>query len=308
MQMNSIIHENSDNFIEVLLTPENIFKISASSCGIEIDEQDSFFNDLLAKLETISSSSAELLQWKDQNCPRLFDSIQAKFLNILNMDFEDQSPVCKTDILSPFQLWFLQRSLPLLYFNDTRNSQLFLPETKKKGWDVLYSSKYEGLSAARFQAKVFDYRGATVTVICLENNSIYVIAIDQEWRNCGTCFGSNDSVFFQLSPRFIRVAKPSSFYCNLKFRSLPMKISFDKYFILDNAFHGVSEIEVFGCSGEDALIKQKDLKRREACQIEKNKKVSLPSTWDENPDRILLELGGLYSTANRREVFSRSDQ
>lgn len=64
------------------------------------------------------------------------------------------------------------------------------------------------------------------------------------FRNCGTCFGSNDSVFFQLSPRFIRVAKPSSFYCNLKFRSLPMKISFDKYFILDNAFHGVSDIEV----------------------------------------------------------------
>lgn len=36
--------------------------------------------------------------------------------------------------------------------------------------------------------------------------------------------------------------------------------------------------------------------------------VPLPGNWDDNPDKFLLELGGVYSTADRREIFRRDEE
>lgn len=36
-------------------------------------------------------------------------------------------------------------------------------------------------------------------------------------------------------------------------------------------------------------------------------KVPLPGEWEDNPDKLLLELAGVYSTDNRREVIDRRD-
>ncbi|VDK52777.1 unnamed protein product [Anisakis simplex] len=160
----------------------------------------------------------------------------------------------------------------------------------------------------RFETNVFDYRGPTVSIFHLQDGQIFVLAVDQEWRHSGSKFGSVDSVLIELQPKFKRIQKGSSVYCNLKLRNYPMKLSFDaNEMSIDKEMSEVIAVEVFGCSSEKTLQeqhKQKDWQRK---QVEKNKKVPLPGRWDDNPDKFILELGGVYSTADRREVFRRDD-
>ncbi|VDM45204.1 unnamed protein product [Toxocara canis] len=189
-------------------------------------------------------------------------------------------------------------------------------------WTLLYSSFEQGISVTRFEANVFDYRGPTVAIFQLKDGAVLVLAVDQEWRNSGSTFGSSNSVFMQLMPEFKRVQKSSSIYCNFKLRNFPMKLTFDRHMTIDKEMSQVIAVEVFGCSGAETLQEQQKQKEWQRRQIEKNKKVTqkfccsnifdliihiridvpLPGKWDDNPDKFLLELGGAYSTADRREV------
>lgn len=55
----------------------------------------------------------------------------------------------------------------------------------------------------------------------------------------------------------------------------------------------VTAIEAWGCAGASTHEQQQKLKQWQGRQVEKNKKVPLPGRWEENPDRLLLEMAGV---------------
>ncbi|VDD87946.1 unnamed protein product, partial [Enterobius vermicularis] len=125
--------------------------------------------------------------------------------------------------------------------------------------------------------------------------------------NSGSSFSSSSTILVQFLPQYRRV-EGASFYCNFKIRNCPMKLSLDQCATIDKEMANVAAVEVYGCGGADVFDDQQKQKERQKRQVEKNQKVPLPGNWDDNPDKFLLELGGVYSTADRREIFRRDEE
>ncbi|VDN33226.1 unnamed protein product [Gongylonema pulchrum] len=292
---------------------------------------------LLQMLDNRSKLLSPFKMWFLQCC--LPDVYFVKHLICVTEEGLLQMPDNRSKLLSPFKMWFLQCCLPDVYF------------VKREGavqkWTSLYSSFEHGISATkfeqlvfcyrgptvtviemedssiivlavdqewsspylyfRFEQLVFCYRGPTVTVIEMEDSSIIVLAVDQEWRNSGSRFGAQNCVFVRLAPFFKRVSKNSPMYCNFKLRTHARKLSFEEEFEVDPELTGIADLEIFACGGTESLEEKRFMDERRKRQIERSKKMPLPGKWDENPDKLLLEMAGAYSTDNRREVFDRND-
>ncbi|CAH1801060.1 unnamed protein product [Owenia fusiformis] len=204
-------------------------------------------------------------------------------------------------------------------------------------WHNLYSSNDHGLSMNRFQNHVFSYRGPTVSVISFEGGHSFAVAVDEEWREGSSRWGQETStlitcIFHELQPQFrFMKAGAGLMYYNQNNRNLPRCIqvgcdSKSLVLVIDTDFttvtyYGVQyklyniespimvcninctvlSIEVWGCGGNDVRgdqEKQKQWERKEA-QKHAQRKLKLED-WRDNPDKQLLELGGVSTEHAQR--------
>uniref|UniRef100_A0A915C434 TLDc domain-containing protein n=1 Tax=Parascaris univalens TaxID=6257 RepID=A0A915C434_PARUN len=302
----SLIGTSTDRYVEILLPPERMLRVSAQCAMGEYlrEEDEDFLHVLLAHIEKVGSSPAAITKWKDDYCNRLCDSVQTRVMSSLNLLAAPTLNDYGSDILSTLQMWFIHCSLPQIYLPKSKAQE---GDSSPLCWTPLYSSRQQGISVTMFEASVFGYRGPTVTIFRLKDGAVTVLAADDEWRNSGSMFGSVDSVLMQLLPEFKRIQKSSSIYCNFRLRNFPMRLAFDRYLCIDAEMNEVLAVEVFGCGGAQTLQEQQKIKEWQRRQIEKNKKVPLPGKWDDNPDKFILELGGVYPRDNRREIYRRDD-
>lgn len=288
--------------VRLLMPAERLIRICAQSAGVDVKKCG---EELISSVSSQINADAPvetILAWKKAVCPRICDAVIARTNNKFFTD-PLKSPLVKlaSDVLSVFQCWFLQCCLPDLYFT---NAKLSCNDSSPE-WPKLYSSFDQGLSSTKFDQTVFNYRAPTVTVLRMCSGEIYVVALDQEWRNSGAMFGSTDCNCFQLTPSFRKSSGASSVYCNLSMRKYPRKLSCRDFFSVDEQLNGVDAFETFGCGSSKTLREKCSVDERQKQQIERNKRVPLPGKWDENADKTLLELAGVYSTENRREVYER---
>jgi len=104
--------------------------------------------------------------------------------------------------------------------------------------------------------------------------------------------------------RFDHIA--STIYFNYKLRTSPFGFSIGKHLHIDKDMSNVVAIEVWGASGAATHQQQQQLKQWQGRQVEKHKRVPLPGRWEENPDRLLLEMAGVGSGDHGgREVHQR---
>lgn len=182
--------------------------------------------------------------------------------------------------------------------------------SKCQSWALLYDSTEHGLSQNRFAHHVMSYQGPTMTLVSFEGRNVYCIAEDRPWREGTQKFGDVDSMLIQLTPVYrviqsggalvqwnehsrdvkkgIHVGKDS--------KSLVLFIpsDFDKveHYHIPNEIH---KIEVWGCGSEKAKEAQVQQRKWEYKNAEKHqtRKLHLDTNWDENPDKQILQWGGI---------------
>jgi len=197
-------------------------------------------------------------------------------------------------------------------------------------WSLLYNSNSHGLSMNRFQHHVFSYKGQTVMLVELEAGDLYVVAADTEWKESTQRYGGMDALILEAVPRFrSRDCGREVLYLNEWGRSLPKGIllgrdpktpilKIDSSFDLCTASNGIEQnirsVEVWGCSSSRALDQQSSQKAWEQNQAVKGQAVSRQAAfggggggakgaragWNDNPDRQLLEMGGIRTAHNQR--------
>ncbi|KAL3856226.1 hypothetical protein ACJMK2_011003 [Sinanodonta woodiana] len=181
-----------------------------------------------------------------------------------------------------------------------------------QSWTLLYDSCEHGLSLNRFTHHISSYNGPTITLISFEGRNMYCVAEDKGWSEGPSRFGGEDTMIIQLTPayRVVQAGGPMVLW-NEHERSLPQGIKIgkdDKSAVLfipsdfDKIQHyGVNccltRIEVWGCGGTEAKKAQQKQKQWERKDIEKHRgrKLKLETNWNENPDKQLLNWGGIQT-------------
>ncbi|CEF64390.1 TLDc domain-containing protein [Strongyloides ratti] len=280
---------------EIFNEPEDIIKACLLTSDIEEANDDKDFKESII----CNMKKDGISKFIQNECPRLCDGIREHVISLLT-DKKKNLQDYSSSILTPFQMLFIKASLnPVIYFNKEGKNN-------SNRWTKLYDSSVHGVSLNRFENNVYDYKKPTVTIFKLTNGQLIVIALDEEWKNSVNCYGGNNTSVIQIKPKFEREDKSGSFRCNLKLKSAPMGIQFGRYLKIEKDFSNVNDIEVWGCGAEDDLtaqMKQKVWYKKEA---EKRSKVPLPGAWDENPDKTILEMGGIKLNNERRD-FDRPD-
>uniref|UniRef100_A0A913HSQ1 TLDc domain-containing protein n=1 Tax=Strongyloides stercoralis TaxID=6248 RepID=A0A913HSQ1_STRER len=280
---------------QIFSDPKEFIKVCLLTGGVEEKNDDKDFKEsIICNMEKDGIS-----KFIQNECPRLCDGIREHITSLLT----DKTKIIQdysSSILTPFQMLFIKAALnPVIYFNKEGNHN-------SNKWVKLYDSSIHGVSLNRFENNVYDYKKPTVSIFKLTNNQLLVIALDVEWKNSTNTYGGSNTSVIQLKPTFGREDKIGSFRCNLKLKSAPMGIYFGKFLKIEKDFSNVHDIEVWGCGSEDDLtaqMKQKIWYKKEA---EKRSKVPLPGAWDENPDKAILEMGGVKLNNERRD-FERPD-
>jgi hypothetical protein len=70
-----------------------------------------------------------------------------------------------------------------------------------------------------------------------------------------------------------------------------MGIKYGHAFWVDEDMSNVQQIECWGCAGMEVLDEQRKMKMRHKLQAERNAKCPLPGKWEDNPDKLILEMG-----------------
>jgi len=242
------------------------------------------------------------LEWKNSTCPRLCQSVQQRVLEVFLQSSSREEPLPRSEILSPVQMFIIQRCLPTtIHFPKQNASHMSEDEIGGTEWIRLYSSTEQGISVNRFETNAMDYKGSTVCIFKMTDGDICAIAADQEWRHSLKRFGGPNTILFRFHPKFARIdsGDSPSLYCNFKNRSDAFGISFGRHFSVDGEFSNVSEVEVWACSGEEALQEQKKQKLWQKRQAQRHAVV--PRNWDDNPDKAVLEMAGFTFSAERRD-------
>ncbi|KAL3856227.1 hypothetical protein ACJMK2_011004 [Sinanodonta woodiana] len=189
-----------------------------------------------------------------------------------------------------------------------------------QSWTLLYDSCEHGLSLNRFTHHISSYNGPTITLISFEGRNMYCVAEDKGWSEGPSRFGEEDMMIIQLTSAYrvvqAKIISPRIFggpmvLWNEHERSLPQGIKIgkdDKSAVLfipsdfDKIQHyGVNccltRIEVWGCGGTEAKKAQQKQKQWERKDIEKHRgrKLKLETNWNENPDKQLLNWGGIQT-------------
>lgn len=66
----------------------------------------------------------------------------------------------------------------------------------------MYDSDDQGLSINRFQHHVFNYRGPTLMFVKGDNDYLFCIASDIEWRESCHFWGGEESLLLMVKPEF----------------------------------------------------------------------------------------------------------
>ncbi|XP_060074137.1 uncharacterized protein LOC132553874 [Ylistrum balloti] len=227
-------------------------------------------------------------------------------------------------------LWALSTVLPSSYTHTDKEEGSEAPSTSNKNplltsymvmmklarlskcqsWALLYDSTEHGLSQNRFAHHVMSYQGPTVTLVSFEGRNVYCIAEDRQWREGLQKFGDVDSMLIQLTPvyRVIQSGGPlvqwnehsrdvkKGIHVGKDSKSLVLSIpsDFDKveHYHIPCEIH---KLEVWGCGSEQARDAQLQQKKWEYKNAEKHqaRKLRLDTNWDENPDKQILQWGGI---------------
>ncbi|XP_064612544.1 uncharacterized protein LOC135476446 [Liolophura sinensis] len=186
-----------------------------------------------------------------------------------------------------------------------------------QSWSLLYSSNDHGLSANRFSYHVTSYHGPSVMLIAFEGNHVYCVASDTEWREDGSVFGGADCQLIQVSPSY-RVIQVGAglFLWNEKSRDkrrgiqigkdsktppifIPRDFDTVQHYGVDCRLHS---IEVWSVGNQATKLAQMKQKQWEKKEVEKSRqqKLRLDPNWEENPDKAILEWGGIHTSHARR--------
>uniref|UniRef100_A0AC35TVG7 TLDc domain-containing protein n=1 Tax=Rhabditophanes sp. KR3021 TaxID=114890 RepID=A0AC35TVG7_9BILA len=263
-------------------------------------KDDSICSEIEDNIKAEGSGSSAIIQYMESEFPRICIPLQANIINALSsrpkVTFDFTS-----SILTEVQMFLLKSALnPIVYLNV--KDQDAEKETGKSYWSLLYSSATQGISVNRFENNTFDYKKPSVTILQLNNGQVCVIALDTEWRHSNKKFGGFHSAFIQFKPCYKRINKNESIYCNFKLKSSPMGLIYGNNELnVKGDFSNVDNIEVWGCGDETDLAAQQKQKQWYKNQADKNKKVPLPGNWDENPDKIILGMGGIQLSNERRD-------
>lgn len=186
--------------------------------------------------------------------------------------------------------------------------QARLPQVQ--GWTLLYSSDQHGMSINRFNTHVSSYRAPTVMFLSFEGRNLYCLAVDRGWAEGPKKFGGEDCRLIQLLPvyrvvqageKMVRwseyargISKGIQVGCEGKSEVLSIPHDFDTivHYGVSCALH---KIEVWGCGSESALDNQKKQRNWELKQVrrEQGRKLRLNETWDDCPDKQLLQWNGV---------------
>lgn len=234
----------------------------------------------------------------------------------------------ENNMLTMGVLWVLSACLPYMYTHvekeaeasakDTKNplltSYLFIMKLARlsrcQSWNMLYDSDQHGLSMNRFINHVTGYLESSITLLSFEGRNTYCLAMDQPWKDSSSRMGKADAMLIQLTPVYRVVQSgPSMALWNTLDRNLPKGIQIGqtgKSTVLnipldfDHIQHyGVNcvlnKVEVWGCGGTDAAEFQLKQKRWERKEVERaqSKKLHMDVNWDENPDKAILNWGGI---------------
>ncbi|GAB1604605.1 uncharacterized protein LOC106870288 isoform X1 [Argonauta hians] len=186
-------------------------------------------------------------------------------------------------------------------------------------WNLLYNSNDHGLSMNRFSHHVSSYKGSCVMLLSFEGKNLYCIASDCGWREGTKRFGNDQCLLIQLLPIYRVVqAGPNMLLWNEHNRELkkgiqigrdpkslvleiPAEFDSVKHYSVPCQLH---RVEVWGCGGPDALEAQVKQKQWEIKDTQKHRTKKLiqqkPESWADNPDKQLLEWGGISTSHSFR--------
>ncbi|XP_071093993.1 uncharacterized protein [Haliotis cracherodii] len=222
-------------------------------------------------------------------------------------------------------LWLLSATLPQVYThspqqeqqssNPLMNSYHLLMKLARlsrcQSWALLYNSDDHGLSINRFNHHVTSYMGPSITLVAFEGRNLYCVAMDTGIREGDKRYGGEDCMLIQICPvyRVIQAGEKMLLYNDLS-RGLPRGLEIGKdtrspvLFIphdFDCVKHygvvcNLQKIEVWGCGGatvKDAQLKQKQWEARDTQRHAQRKLHLETENWGENPDKQILEWGGV---------------
>ncbi|XP_006815739.1 uncharacterized protein LOC102808561 [Saccoglossus kowalevskii] len=194
-----------------------------------------------------------------------------------------------------------------------------LETLKWEHWMTLYDSNSKGLSLNRLQHHVFNYKGPTIMLVTCTDDNFFAVAVDQEWQESTHHWGGGSCASIQLTPMFRCIEEGSDMmFLNEKSRTMPKGIIVGRNgrnpsFSIDSGLSVVTHsgglqsnleaIEIIGCGGKAAMISQAKQKEWELKEAHRMRKVPLPGKWEENPDKYLLEMGGVK--CNHAELIGR---
>ncbi|RXG68570.1 hypothetical protein Avbf_01044 [Armadillidium vulgare] len=288
------------------------------------------------------TSCKYLFNWICQHIPRLVMWMHRHINHTLTVGYStipQNTPTEETDDVTPVLdglrslslatihpslIWLLSCSLPFVYTKSLSPARIsdenlaslkdphkFIQRLVLAGtpshWIQLFSSAEHGLSVNRFKHHVFDYHGPTLLFLTTEDETMFCLASDEEWRDSKHFYGGMDSVCFQLYPEFKIIEKGHKLlYFNITSRGFPTGLqvggdSTNRALSLGVDFQRLhyrripyilKSLEVWGCGTVNAKEKQLEYKKLVAKDVEKRRKVNIPLDWKDNPDRYLLELAG----------------
>lgn len=187
-------------------------------------------------------------------------------------------------------------------------------------WNLIYSSNDHGLSMNRFSYHVSSYNGPCVTLFYFEGRNLYCFASDCGWRVSTKRYGGDQCLLIQFYPIY-RIVQAGPNIClwnehnrefakGIQIGQDPSSVILDISSEFDSIKHygvacGLYRIEVWGCGGSSALEAQVKQKQWEAKEVQKHqgRKLNLyqkTETWEENPDKQLLEWGGVRTNHSNR--------
>ncbi|XP_072031361.1 uncharacterized protein [Amphiura filiformis] len=281
----------------------------------------------LAHTIVSKGSQSSALSWMDTNCPNLVAAMHLFFLTNIyrGKDEEHSTNVTNSEIfegrlLSMTRWWILTSTLPSCFSQSQGQSeQVDGASASASGdknkevaeeyhWSILYSSEDHGLSLNRFKHHVFGYRGPTVLILRCDGDYVYAVAIDVEWRDGIQPWGGANCHIIRISPDFqILEDGDNMVVFNDKSRNIPKGVwigrdSRNRKLHIEEGFETVTHnfqtsrikcMEVWGCGDPSAKTAQSKQKKTELRDAEKHSKVKLPGHWDENPDKMILDWGGV---------------
>ncbi|XP_038059704.1 uncharacterized protein LOC119730751 isoform X2 [Patiria miniata] len=283
----------------------------------------------LAKVLTSKGMVTTAAEWMDAICPELFTEMHRCLVGWLRGE-EKPSDVSGVEdefsgrLLCRAWWWILQSSLSSVFTKKSkaRSAQQSEEAAEESAldsvWDLLYSSSDHGLSTNRLQHHVFGYRGPTLMILSCDQGDVYAVAVDTEWREGTQSWGGSSCCVMRLMPDLQKLEEGENMiFFNDRSRNMPRGISIGrnpKKKILtfkegmevvehNHRSESVRTLEIWGCGDSGTRTAQAKLKKMEMKDAERAAKVKLPGQWEDSPDRMLLEMGGVK--VNHAEQFTR---